>query len=90
VEPFVRQPEHLLPMPPKAQKVRKQYKNSDHPRVILRFEDGHEIDIPKGTAKSFDAYVGERIKILAVYDPTAKEWEKIDTLRAEQFEDATA
>jgi hypothetical protein len=77
-------------MPPKAQKIRKQYKNSDHPEVVLRFEDGHEIHIAKGMAKTFDAYVGERIKIMAIYDPTAKEWEKIDTLRAEQFEDATA
>lgn len=76
-------------MPRRAEKIRKQYKNSDHPHVVLRFEDGHEIHIPKGTAKSFDAYVGERIKILAVYDPTAKEREKIDTLRAEQFEDET-
>ena len=43
-------------MPPRAKKVRKQYTNSDHPHVVLRFEDGHEIDIPKGTAKSFDAF----------------------------------
>jgi hypothetical protein len=77
-------------MPPRAEKVRKQYRNADHPHVVLRFEDGHEIHLPKGTTKSFDAYVGERIKILAVYDPTSKEREKIDTLRAEQFEDATA
>jgi hypothetical protein len=48
------------------------------------------LHIPKGASKSFDCYVGERIKILAVYDPTANEREKIDTLRAEQFEDATA
>jgi len=77
-------------MPPRAEKVRKQYTNKDYPHVVLRFEDGHEIHIPKGNAKSFDAYVGERIKILVVYDPTAHEREKIDTLRAEQFEDATA
>ena len=72
------------------QKMRKQYRNTDYPLVIMRFEDGHEIHIDKGASKSFDAYVGERIKILAIYDPTAKEREKIDTLRAEQFEDATA
>lgn len=77
-------------MPPRAEKVRKQYKNSEYPHIVLRFEDGHEINIPKGTAKSFDCYVGERIKILAIYDPTANEREKVDTLRAEQFEDATA
>jgi len=77
-------------MPPRAEKIRKQYTNSDYPHIVLRFEDGHEIQVPKGMAKSFDAYVGERIKILAIYDPTAKEREKIDTLRAEQFEDAIA
>ena len=77
-----------MPTPP--QKLRKQYTNSDHPHVVLRFEDGHEIHIPKGAAKAFDAYKGERIKILAIYDPTSKEREKINTLRAEQFDDATA
>ena len=76
-------------MPPKAEKVRKQYSNKEYPRVVLRFQDGHEIHLDKGQTKSFDCYVGERIKILVVYDPTAKEWEKIDTLRAQQFEDAT-
>ena len=45
---------------------------------------------PMGPDQGLYAYVGERIKILAIYDPTAKEREKIDTLRAEQFEDATA
>ena len=74
---------------PKSEKLRKQYVNNDYPHVMLRFEDGHEIHLDKGQTKSFDCYVGERIKILVVYDPTAKEWEKIDTLRAEQFEDAT-
>jgi hypothetical protein len=77
-------------MPRRAEKIRKQYRNSDYPHIVLRFEDGHEIQVPKGMAKSLDAYVGERIKILAIYDPTAKEREKIDTLRAEQFEDAIA
>jgi hypothetical protein len=75
-------------MPHAPQKLRKQYTNKEYPHVILRFEDGHEIHIPKGNAKSFDAYAGERIKILAMYDPTSKEREKVDTLRGEQFEDA--
>ena len=73
-----------------AEKLRKQYANADHPHVVLRFEDGHEIHIQKGSTKAFDCYAGERIKILAVYDPTSKEREKIDTWRAEQFPDATA
>lgn len=81
---------NTTPMPRRAEKIRRQYKNSEYPHVVLRFEDGHEINIPKGAAKSFDAYVGERIKILAIYDPTANEREKVDTLRAEQFEDASA
>ncbi len=77
-----------MPTPPK--KIRKQYSNTEYPNVILRFEDGHEIQVSKGSTKSFDCYEGERIKILAKYDPTSTEREKVDTLRAEQFPDATA
>jgi hypothetical protein len=73
-------------MPEKATKLRKQYTNADYPEIVLRFEDGHEIKVPKGATKSFDCYAGERIKIMAVWDPTAAEWEKVDTLRAEQFD----
>ncbi|HET6681578.1 MAG TPA: hypothetical protein VFG84_10295 [Gemmatimonadaceae bacterium] len=72
------------------EKLRKQYANTEYPNIVLRFEDGHEIHVPKGSTKSFDCYAGERIKILAVYDPTAGEREKVDTLRAEQFDDAAA
>ncbi|MBV6522362.1 MAG: hypothetical protein MNPFHGCM_02510 [Gemmatimonadaceae bacterium] len=72
---------------PQPIKVRKQYSNTQYPNVLLRFEDGHEIEIPKGVTKSFDAWEGERIKILAIWDPTSSEREKVDTLRAEQFED---
>lgn len=68
-------------------KIRKQYENTNFPHVILRFEDGHEIQLPKGTRKSFDAWEGERIKILAVWDPTSGDREKVDTWRAEQFDD---
>ena len=74
-----------MPTPP--QKLRKQYTNTQYPSVTLRFEDGHEIKVQQGSTKSFDCYFGERIKILAVFDP--REREKIDTLRAEQFDDAT-
>ncbi|MCC6928012.1 MAG: hypothetical protein IT359_03365 [Gemmatimonadaceae bacterium] len=77
-----------MPTPPA--KIRKQYTNADYPEVLLRFEDGHEIRIQKGSTKSFDCYPGERIKILAKYDPTSDEREKVDTLRAEQFPDAVA
>jgi hypothetical protein len=68
-------------------KVRKQYSNTQYPNVLLRFEDGHEIEIAKGMTKSFDAWQGERIKILAMWDPTSTEREKVETWRAEQFED---
>jgi hypothetical protein len=74
-------------MPTQPEKLRKHYTNSDYPEVVLRFEDGHEISIPKGKAKSFDAWTGERIKILAVWDHTSGEREKVDTWRAEQFQD---
>lgn len=74
-----------MPTPP--QKVRKQYANTEYPNVLLRFEDGHEITVPKGSTKSFDCYVGERIKILAIWDHTSGEREKVDTWRAEQFPD---
>lgn len=77
-----------MPTPPT--KLRKQYTNNEFPNVILRFEDGHQIEVAKGNTKSFDCYAGERIKILAKWDPTSSEREKVDTLRAEQFDDATA
>lgn len=77
-----------MPTPPN--KLRKQYSNTEYPNVILRFEDGHEIHVPNGSTKSFDCYEGERIKILAKHDPTSSEREKIDTWRAEQFQDAVA
>ncbi|MFN8573421.1 MAG: hypothetical protein U0132_15315 [Gemmatimonadaceae bacterium] len=77
-------------MPAHPQKLRKQYQNTQYPNVILRFEDGHEIEVGKGTRKGFDAWAGERIKILAVWDHTSGEREKVDTWLAEQFENETA
>ena len=71
--------------PPK--KIRKQYTNAQYPLIVLRFEDGHEIKVAKGAKKSFDAWAGERIKILAIWDHTSGEREKVDTLLAEQFSD---
>ena len=35
-----------------SKKLRKQYVNNDYPHVMLRFEDGHEIQIPKGVGKA--------------------------------------
>jgi len=71
------------------QKLRKQYVNNDYPHVVLKFEDGHEIQVKKGAGKAFDCYAGERIKILAVYDPTSAERERVDTKVAETFDDAS-
>ena len=45
---------------PEPKKLRKQYVNNDYPHVMLRFEDGHEIQIPKGVGKAFDAWQGDR------------------------------
>lgn len=72
---------------PQPRKLRKQYANTAYPNVVLRFEDGHEIEIAKGSRKGFDAWAGERIKILAIWDHTSGEREKVDTWLAEQFED---
>lgn len=76
----------LMPTPPK--KLRKQYANKDYPNVVLRFEDGHEIEIIKGAGKTFDCYAGETIKVLAMYDKTSKERELVKTLKADEFPDA--
>jgi hypothetical protein len=75
-------------MPPTPQKMRKRYVNSDYPLVMLRFEDGHEIKVYKGTGKEFDAYTGERIKIMAAYDPTSSERELVEERKADDFDDA--
>ena len=74
-------------MPP-VQKLRKAYVNLAHPVVLLRFEDGHEIRVGRDTVKTFDAYAGEIIKIVAVYDPTSVERDLLDTVRAEELPDA--
>lgn len=73
---------------PAPRKLRKQYSNTTYPLVVLRFEDGHEIKIYQSTGKVFDAWAGERIKIMAVHDMTAKEWDLIETRTGDKFEDA--
>jgi hypothetical protein len=75
-------------MPPAPARLRKAYINRDHPVVLLRFEDGHEIRVRRGTVKTFDAYAGEIIKVVAVYDPTSAERDLLETVRAEELPDA--
>ncbi len=69
-------------------RVRKQYTNESYPLALLRFEDGHEIKVYKGTGKEFDCYPGETIKILALYDPTSTERELVATKKSDEFPDA--
>jgi hypothetical protein len=73
---------------PQATKLRKAYVNLAHPLVVLRFEDGHEIRVSQGKVKTFDAYGGEIIKIVAIYDPTSGERELLEAVRAEELPDA--
>lgn len=73
---------------PTPKMLRKQYTNTDHPLVVLRFEDGHEIKVNKGAGKSFNIYSGESVKILAVYDPSATDRELIEARKADDFPDA--
>ena len=75
-----------MPQPPK--KLRKQYLNNQYPNAVLRFEDGHEIVIKRGTGKAFDCYSGENIKLLAVFDPDARERDLVETRKADDFPDA--
>lgn len=74
--------------PPFAKRLRRRYTNAKYPFVVLRFEDGHEINLKKGESKAFDAFVGETIKVVAVWDPSAADREVISVMKAEQFEEA--
>lgn len=75
--------------PPKrpAEKVRKHYVNEEYPEVLLRFEDGHEIRIPRGSGKSFDTYKGEKIKVMAIYDNTSSERVLVESIRSDEMPD---
>lgn len=75
-----------MPTPPP--KLRKQYVNSEYPKLVLKFEDGHEITIIKGTGKAFDCWAGETIKLLAIIDPEERERTLMGTRKAGEFDDA--
>ena len=72
---------------PSAQPLRRRYANARYPLVVLRFEDGHEIQLKRGEGKSFDAYAGETIKVVVLWDATSGEREVIAVMKAEQFEE---
>ena len=73
--------------PRPAKRIRKTYTNNDYPLIIMRFEDGHEIKVYKGTGKEFDAYPGETIKLLAMYDPTSHDRELVEARKSDSFDD---
>ena len=72
---------------PVARRLRRRYTNDKYPLVALRFEDGHEIMFKRGESKSFDAYAGESIRIVVLWDASANEREMVATLKAEQFDE---
>ncbi len=69
------------------QKMRKQYVNNEYPLIIMKFEDGHEIKVYQNTGKEFDAWPGETIKLLAMYDPTSHDRELVENKKADTFPD---
>jgi len=75
-------------MPIAGTKLRKAYVNLEYPFVVLRFEDGHEIRIAQGKVKTFDAYTGEVIRVVAVFDLKASERDLLESVRAEDLPDA--
>jgi hypothetical protein len=72
---------------PVARRLRRRYTNDKYPLVLLRFEDGHEIQLKRGEAKSFDAYAGESIKVVVLWDASVNEREMVATMKAEQFDE---
>ena len=72
---------------PVARRLRRRYTNAKYPLVMLRFEDGHEIQLKRGESKSFDAYAGEQIKVVVLWDPSVNEREVVATMKAEDFDE---
>ena len=70
---------------PSARRIRRSFTNDKYPVIVLRFEDGHEIRLAQGEAKSFDAYAGETIKVIALWDPSAAERDVVAVMKAEEF-----
>jgi hypothetical protein len=70
-----------------APRLRRRFANDRYPEVMLRFEDGHEIRVKRGETKDFDAYAGETIKVVVLWDPSSGERETVDVRKAELFEE---
>lgn len=68
-----------------AKRLRKRYINEKYPLVVLKFEDGHEIPIPKGEGRAFDCYFGEKVIIMAIWDSTANERDVVERRPADAF-----
>lgn len=68
-------------------RLRRQYSNSEYPEILLRFEDGHEIRVRNGRTKSFDAWSGEMIRVMAIWDPSATERVLVASRRADEFDE---
>ena len=79
----------IVVRPPRVRRLRRRYVNDRYPTMLLRFEDGHEIRIGKGEGKTFDAWAGETIKVVVIWDPTSSEREVVSVMKAEQFPEAT-
>ena len=73
---------------PVRKRLRRRYLNGKYPLLALKFEDGHEIRLKKGEARSFDVYEGETVKIVVLWDPTSQEREVVAVVKAERFEEA--
>jgi hypothetical protein len=74
--------------PPRRTRIRRRYRNEEYPLVLLRFEDGHEIKLKKGETKAFDAFAGETVKVVVLWDASANERETVAVRKAEEFDDA--
>src|SRR5688572_31269555 len=85
---YLRPTQTPRPMPSVPKKLRKQYVNSDHPFFFFKQKTAYEIVVKKGGGKTFDAYAGETIKVLAVYDKTSGERELVESRKADEFPDA--
>jgi len=72
--------------PPVRKRLRRRYANEAYPLVVLKFEDGHEIRLKKGEARSFDTWAGETVKVVALWDPSSTERDVVAVKKAEDLD----